>query len=404
MDELLFHDRGDLHGFLQERQSLVQQDVDKYEADDLLKVSEVDLKEYLYNQYALESPVIRESEIHQREPKDAEIRIPSSYRQTSSVQGTAITVVVPFDGDPRLFHYQPSRFTLNPPQGEVYPNEVVLTFAMHQPDKNRLRQEFQRTLNSIREYLQWVDADVKQYNKSLRTAVASAIVRRKAKLLADSELSQSLGIPIVRREDAPKTYVVPGIRKEPKIVRPTVITEEPFMLEPMLDYEEYRNILNIIRSMTQVMEQSPRAFTEMGEEDLRTHFLVQLNGQYKGQATGETFNYQGRTDILIKVQGKNIFIAECKFWRGPKGLTETIDQLLGYLSWRDTKTAILLFNRNRNFTNVLIRIPDTVQEHRCYKRSETPHSETEFRYVFHQPGDINREVFLTVLAFNVPNQ
>jgi hypothetical protein len=29
--------------------------------------------------------------------------------------------------------------------------------------------------------------------------------------------------------------------------------------------------------MVAVMEQSPKAFEQMGEEDLRTHFLVQLN-------------------------------------------------------------------------------------------------------------------------------
>jgi hypothetical protein len=58
---------------------------------------------------------------------------------------------------------------------------------------------------------------------------------------------------------------------------------------------------------------------------------------------------QGKTDILIRIDGKNIFIAECKFWTGPKGFTETIDQLLGYLSWRDTKAAIVMFNRKKGF-------------------------------------------------------
>jgi hypothetical protein len=53
--------------------------------------------------------------------------------------------------------------------------------------------------------------------------------------------------------------------------------------------------------MTHVMEQSPHAFVKMGEEDLRTHFLVQLNGVYEGQATGETFNFEGKTDILIRI-------------------------------------------------------------------------------------------------------
>ena len=78
--------------------------------------------------------------------------------------------------------------------------------------------------------------------------------------------------------------------------------------------EEYEEILRIMRNMVQGMELSPRAFVGMQEEDLRTHFLVQLNAQYEGQATGETFNFEGKTDILIRVQGKNIFIAECKFW------------------------------------------------------------------------------------------
>jgi hypothetical protein len=65
-----------------------------------------------------------------------------------------------------------------------------------------------------------------------------------------------------------------------------------------------------------------------------------LNGVFEGQATGETFNFQGKTDILIRAQGKNIFIAECKFWKGEKVFLETIDQLLSYLSWRDSKAAI----------------------------------------------------------------
>ena len=76
---------------------------------------------------------------------------------------------------------------------------------------------------------------------------------------------------------------------------------------------DYEHILSVISNMVAVMERSPRAFKDMGEEDLRTHFLVHLNGHYEGQATGETFNYEGKTDILIRAGGRNIFIAECKF-------------------------------------------------------------------------------------------
>lgn len=115
--------------------------------------------------------------------------------------------------------------------------------------------------------------------------------------------------------------------------------------------------------MVRVMEQSPKAFETMGEEDLRTHFLVQLNAQYEGRATGETFNFQGKTDILIRVDGRNVFVAECKFWGGEKQFLETIDQLLSYLSWRDTKAAVLIFNRNVNFSEVLREITENSVKH-----------------------------------------
>ncbi len=96
--------------------------------------------------------------------------------------------------------------------------------------------------------------------------------------------------------------------------------------------EEYEFILSTISNMVEVMERSPRAFENMEEENLRQHFLVQLNGQYEGNATGETFNYQGKTDIFLRVEDRNVFIAECAFWRGEKSLKDKIDQLLSYLS------------------------------------------------------------------------
>ena len=164
---------------------------------------------------------------------------------------------------------------------------------------------------------------------------------------------------------------------------------------------EYEHILSVLSNMVAVMERSPRAFKNMDEEDLRTHFLVQLNGQYEGQATGETFNYEGRTDILIRVNDRNIFIAECKFWTGPAGLTKALDQLLGYTAWRDTKTALLVFNRNKKMSMVLEKVTETVRDHPNYKAEQTS-SETKFRYVFGHRDDTNREITVAILVFDIP--
>jgi hypothetical protein len=105
---------------------------------------------------------------------------------------------------------------------------------------------------------------------------------------------------------------------------------------------------------------------------------------------------------LIRSDGKNIFIAECKFWSGSKKLGETIDQLLSYSSWRDTKTAVVVFNRNRDFSKVLTAIPEAVRAHPNYKRDLPGSTETTFRFQFANRDDRNREMFVTVLAFDVP--
>ena len=40
------------------------------------------------------------------------------------------------------------------------------------------------------------------------------------------------------------------------------------------------------------------------------------------------------------------FVAECKIWHGAKKLVESLDQLVRYLTWRDCKAALVIFNMN----------------------------------------------------------
>ncbi|HCC60511.1 MAG TPA: hypothetical protein DEQ55_00775 [Pseudomonas sp.] len=150
------------------------------------------------------------------------------------------------------------------------------------------------------------------------------------------------------------------------------------------------------------MERSPEAFKSMNEEALRQDFLVQLNGQFEGKATGETFNMSGKTDILLREADRNVFIAECKFWKGPKAFKEAIDQLLRYTTWRDGKTAILIFNRGIDTTTVMNGIDAHVKEHPNFKRAVSWSHESGFRYVLRANDDAGRELFLTVLVFHVP--
>jgi hypothetical protein len=181
-----------------------------------------------------------------------------------------------------------------------------------------------------------------------------------------------------------------------------VVKDKAFAPEPTLAQEEYEHILSVVKSWAISVERSPDAFRHMGEEDLRWQILVMLNSHYEGRATGETFNSQGKTDILIRDGDRNVFIAECALWKGEAYLTEKIDQILGYLHWRDTKAAIIIFNRNKSFSEVLAKVEPTVTAHACCKKLLKKIPDTEWRFLFGNKDDRNRELQLAVLLFDVP--
>jgi hypothetical protein len=240
-----------------------------------------------------------------------------------------------------------------------------------------------------------------KFNEDIKLLARSQIETRKDKLSKDIALIKEIGYPIKKYDGVEETYAVPLKRKVVTIEKPIPKTESDIP-DPKLKLDDYGEILRIISNMALVIERNPKAFRNLDEEDIRTFILMFLNGQYEGNATGETFNFDGKTDILIREGGRNIFIAECKFWHEQRGLTATIDQLLGYTSWRDTKTAIILFNRNRNLSDVIIKIFETTISHPNFKQQLEKINETTFQFIFAQKNDANRSILLTILIFDMP--
>jgi hypothetical protein len=410
--DLLFinYSLSDLFRGLKEK---LKNEVENLQSDYVLKVSVSDLCQHFVDKYALEPPILQEHYMLDLENANIDIRgmhhrfVSSSYGP-SHVKGTEITVVVPFEGDAKLFQFQPNPHHLgNAPSGTVFDNEIHITYeslGQNEDDWERLRKDIEKNVEDIKWHVGNMKNNIEQFNKELEPWTKEYVSKRRERALNERKMVAHLGIPIKRREDAAKTYTIPTERRKPKIERPKVETEKPFEPEPAMDMAIYENVLSIAQNMTRVMECSPHSFTTMNEEDIRQHFLVQLNAQYKGEGVAEAFNYEGKTDILMRHKGKNVFIAECKFWKGPKSLTDAIDQLLSYTSWRDTKTAIFLFNRRKNFSAVLEKIPSVVKEQPCYKQDLESKEETVFKYRFHHRDDANRELHLTIMAFNVPKE
>ncbi len=406
VSEALFSSR-DLRDVLSGLERSLSREVESLDESRVLGASPEDLSTYLVEKFYVDEIHIYEEQVHM-DYGDARIDVTNHFDRFVSdrtdpfyVTGTRITFFVPYTGDRELFSCRPSRSTLSPPRGAVGDGELVLVYERTREGAATIRSEFDRDLANVRRYVDFVASDVAAFNSSLRETANRRLEERREKLLEDRGLVESLGFPLKSRSAVPDTYVAPRVRRRIAPGLPPA-SRGAYKPEPALAADDYDHILSVIFNMVTVMERSPQAFRGMAEEDLRQHFLVQLNGHYEGQATGETFNFEGKTDLLVRAEGKNIFIAECKFWSGPAGLIEALDQLLGYAAWRDTKTALLLFNRDRNMSTVLNAIPETIKAHPRFKADRAYESETGFRYVFGHRDDLNRDLTLTVLVFDVP--
>ncbi len=296
---------------------------------------------------------------------------------------------------------RPSRHPSEFPLAYEENGKLIITIYGATLDASRITSWFKKQVDLVQTFLKCLLDEREEFAPTLYAAAQKAVSERVKKLHKDIEVSAAIPFPLKERPDAPRTFTSPAVRRKATLPsRP----RSPSETHPTLAEEHYRHILSIIEQMTNVMERSPRAFRTMHEEDIRFHYLVQLNGHYEGMATGETFNYEGKTDILIRDGANVLFIAECKIWDGNKALIEAIDQILGYVTWRDTKTAIIVLSRNKDFTRVIAEALTAMRRHLNYKSGPIKEGETRYRYQFANRDDKERHFVLTLLLFDIPKE
>ena len=276
----------------------------------------------------------------------------------------------------------------------------MLRLSFAQPvdvlDEEKLGNEIQRELELIRFYVEGSASAVQSHNEQLRHAIEGAIKARKERLQKTEGIASRLGLPIKRNPNAPD---VKPIKVERKLVRPLPpVTAGSYEPEYGIEEDVYEHILSVIRHEIATFEATPSTYVNLGEEDLRNILLAHLNGHYQGGATGETFRKGGKTDIRIEEQNRAAFVAECKLWSGPKGVSAALDQLLGYLTWRDCKAALILFNKDtKGFASIVEKCPVTLQSHPNFKRQlSASQGGSEWRFIFTSAQDELREVTVHV--------
>ena len=412
MDELMFNG-GDLRLALENQVTLMRAAVEAEPEENLKQADADEWAAALAHHFAVGCPELAVDDIWMEPVKDVTVDVSHDRSRAFSnpdsdlarnFPGYRVVIHVPFEGDAGVFKLKPSSFTFNPPRGRVQGSDLMLTIEYprgQQPDIDAQANSF---VGTVGHWLGFACMDIDAFNFALEQQARQAITGRRQQIeQRDNHLAQST-IPVRRPgESGTKTYIPDVLIRRPAPSLPTTRADDKApKLEPVLEERVFEHILSVIRMQSRQMEQSVATYRSMGEEDRRQTLVATLNTHYEGRAHAEAFNVQGKTDILIRHDGRNLFICECKFWTGPEGFTDTIDQLFRYVGWRDTKLAIVMFVRQKGLAAILSKAKTTLESHPLFVGSMDAADETELRATMHWPGDEQRLADLNVFLIHTP--
>ncbi len=411
MQEHLFYE-GDLSNITRVLPEQVRKKVDEISKDQFLNTPEDDLISHCIETLQIEPLTIYKDQMEQ-EHSETKVDVSGDFRRATRghgpcyISGIQITVSLPFTGDPSLWRISPhDLFTSPRPLGRIISRQansgtVYMVFEFPTDEQaDQIRKRIEENLRYLDNCLNRQSQEIEKYNSMLPNPVRQAINTRRNRIQQHDKIAQILEIPLKRKPGAPEIAPLPLKKK--------IITQLPpppkggFKADPGIIDDVYIDILKILRHEGRTWETTPKTYSIHPEEELRDILLAHLNGHYEGAATGETFRRSGKTDIRIEDNSRAAFITECKIWEGSKKLNDGIDQLLGYLTWRDCKTAFLVLNKhNANFSDLLIKIPEVFRNHsRKMKEIEVPES-GEWRFVFRSKDDDSMLLHIHVFAFNL---
>ncbi|NWL25786.1 hypothetical protein DM794_01690 [Paenarthrobacter ureafaciens] len=258
----------------------------------------------------------------------------------------------------------------------------------------------QQVLDEIEECVQVANAKIDEEHSWIEDDVRTLLTRRRDRRRAFLEAVEPLKIPLhsetmidIPIEQAALTYE-------------DVQTLGPGHKNFKLSDQIADAVIQSIRSFGTALERSPDTadkLLNLHEETIRDILLMVLNANWRGQATGETFNGDGKTDIVLRHEDRNAIIVECKIWGGQGIFNEALTQLFSYNVWSDTRAAILLIIRLAEPALAVKTAQEEIRKHPNLIRVEIEHAEGG-SYIMRSPKDPARAIHLELLPIVIPKK
>jgi len=291
----------------------------------------------------------------------------------------------------------------------TFTSDSLMTFAVDDYMNNnaQVKVDIEREKTNLVQKVSELNGGIQGFNSQLRSTVTTTLANRKAEIEKYNSSLIDLGIPIKKKEQVPQTFAIPIENRQPRVTVENIEQSKsapkaakPTLPDPTLADSIYQEIITTTHDVGKVMERLPKLYTDRDENSMRDLFLLYLEPRFTS-AGGETFNGAGKTDILIRYKNSNVFIAEFKYWEGKKLFTDAVSQLFGYITWRDSKAALIVFNRNKDHSAVVQEINTIMKSHDCFVEQKETIEDTWLNYVLHFPDDTSKIIRLAVQVFHL---
>lgn len=317
-----------------------------------------------------------------------------------------ISVTIPFKGNKELFYCSPSRYTVVylDKNATIETKSISAKIILEKLDAEMYQSQLNSILGVLKCNLPTIHAEISPWNNGLGDLIESSLQSRKGVVSQKFDFMEKIGLKV---NPASSEYLIPPTVKKKVIPVPVSDTTAGVKREaiPVLQDQVYKDIKEVLYNSGRSIERKPSLYLGKHEEDLRDVFLLFLESRYEAASgIGEAFNKKGKTDILLKYakDGSNLFVAECKFWKGQKSFLLAIDQLLGYLTHRDSKTALMMFVDQKEFFTIIKTIKEAIKDHQYFHRYVKDTYDHSLSYEFMLPEDSKKIIQIEVMLFHFP--
>lgn len=393
--------------FLNELGNELKNEIESLKDAELANTSHSQWVDFFYEKYRIEPVSILDTnlDLAVSEPKvqvyNQWSRMDPYEQKYYSRDGFSISCKVPFAGDSRLFELRPSSFTLSSFHATISKDRktdeqwLVLEYSIEsaKADPELIKKHFALEIESFAKEVEPNCVAARNWNEQIKDTVELCLDKRTSRLDKFNALKQSLNIPLKPVSEA-HARCIPIKRRVLRKPKPASNSEPNFSI----DDSDYSAITEIIDSQCATFEIAPSSYHHLGEEQLRDIVLAMLNTHYEQGATGETFRGKGKTDINILFDNHAAYIAECKLWKGQAAVSKAIDQLYGYLTWRDTKVSLIIFNKDvQDFPAILVKVDSALRD----REGRTTRLAKNRWQLIEDSKDSSTSIKLTVQVYNL---